>query len=199
MGRSVIFRLIRANCYARRGSGFRRKSIQAAIGLIRNGGVRKFLLNLLVDAGSLFWVGIAKDAGKFQQHKRPRHENALLVRQSTKGFDRILGLASAGVNNRHLILGHGGEFLVAGAADLLQFFERLIVALEVLETKGGIVARKFSGIRALISVGNFGELLRSILNAGGLIEIERLIGFGGVRTRRDVATRSLPSAVYIAR
>src|SRR5258708_6930276 len=32
MGRSVVFRLNRANCYARDGSGFRRKSIQAGIG-----------------------------------------------------------------------------------------------------------------------------------------------------------------------
>src|SRR6266581_2451694 len=155
----------RANSYARSGSGFRRKRIQAAIGLIRNRGVREFLLDLLVDACGLFWVGIAKEAGKFQQHQRTRHKCALFVRQSTKDFDRIISLAGPRVNDRHLILRHRSELFVATADDLLQFFERLVVAFEVLETKRGIVASVFSGICAGIFVRTLCELSRSTLRA----------------------------------
>src|SRR5438046_2033834 len=46
-------------------SGLRQKRIKAAIGWIRNHGVRKFLFDLLVDAGGLLRIGIAKDACKF--------------------------------------------------------------------------------------------------------------------------------------
>ena len=80
MGRSVMFHLIRGNARVRSGSGFRRKRIQAAIGLIRDGGVREFLLYLLVNCGGLGRIGIAKDASKFQKDQRPRHKSALLVR-----------------------------------------------------------------------------------------------------------------------
>src|SRR5713226_7543902 len=107
MDRSVIFRLSRAISDARSESGFWRKSIQAAIGLIRDGGIREFFLYLLINAG------------KFQQHQRPRHKSALLVRQSAKGFHGIIGLASTGRNERHLILGHGRKLLIAAAADFL--------------------------------------------------------------------------------
>src|SRR5256885_16813201 len=72
---------------------------------------------------------------KFQQHKWARNEDAGLVRQSTKDFDGIIRLAGAGVNDRRLILRHAGELFVAAAADLLQLFDCLIVALQVLETK----------------------------------------------------------------
>src|SRR5437588_495977 len=121
--------------------------VATAIGM---SGVREFFLDLLVDAGGLFGTGIAKDAGEFQQHKWTRNEDAGLVRQSAKGFDGIIGSAGAGVNDRHLILRHGGELFVAAAANLLQFLENLIVALEVLETKRGVIAREFSGIGARI-------------------------------------------------
>src|SRR6266403_1242388 len=195
MGRSVMFQLIRGNARAQSGSGFRRKRIQAAIGLIRDSGVREFLLDLLVDAGGFLWIRTAKDSGEFQQHKWARNEDAGLVRQSAKDFDCIIGFAGARVNDRHLILRHGGQLFVTAAADLLQFFECLIVALEVLETKRGVVAREFSGIRAGILVGNLGELLQSILEARGIIGIDGLIGVGGVRSCTDPALVSLHGGI----
>src|SRR2546421_12460126 len=154
MGRSVMFQLSRGNARAQSGSGFRRKRIQAAISLIRDSGVREFLLDLLVDAGGFLWIRTAKDSGEFQQHKWARNEDAGLVRQSTKDFDGIIRLAGAGVNDRRLILRHAGELFVAAAADLLQLFDCLIVVLQVLETKRGVVVRESSGIRVWILVGN---------------------------------------------
>ena len=65
------------------------------------------------------------------------------------------------------------------------------MALEVLETKRGVIAREFSGIGARIFVGNFGEFLQSVLDARGLIGIDGLIGVGGIRSRADAALVSL--------
>src|SRR5882762_5600767 len=193
--RSVMFRLLRANSQARIRSGFRREKIHAAIGLVRDGGVRKFLLDLLVDAGGFFGVGSAKDAGKFQQYHRPRHEDTRFIRQSAEDFDGIIGLAGAGINYRHLILRHGRELFVAAAADFFQLLERLIVVLEALEAKRLVVTREFSGLRAGILVGHLGELLHGVLRARGLIGIERLVRTCGIRTSGDAALVSLRGGI----
>src|SRR5437773_12098359 len=95
MGRSVMFHLIRGNARVRSGSGFRRKRIQAAIGLISEGGVREFLLDLLVNAGGFLWIGTAKGTGKFQQHKRARNVDAWLVSQIAIAYDYVSGFAGA--------------------------------------------------------------------------------------------------------
>src|SRR5258706_8391111 len=107
----------------------------------------------------------------------------MLVRQSAKDFDSIIGLAGAGVDDRHLILRHSRELLVTASADLLQFLECLIVTIEILETEGGVVARKFPGIHIGILVGYLDEFLHGLLRARGLIGIERRTGIGGGRKR----------------
>ena len=85
--------------------------------------------------------------------------------------------------------------MVAAAADLLQFFDCLIVALQVLETKRGVVARESSRIRVCILVGNLGELLQSVLDARGLIRIDGLAGIGRISGRANAALVSLHAGI----
>ena len=65
------------------------------------------------------------------------------------------------------------------------------MALEVLKTKRRVIAREFTRIRAGIFVCNFDELLHGVLGARGFVVEERLVGIGGVRSRRNAALVSL--------
>src|SRR5205823_12185796 len=66
-----------------------------------------------------------------------------------------------------------------------------IVALQVLETKRGVVVRESSGIRVWILVGNLGEPLQSVLDARGLIGIDGRAEIGRIRSRANAALVSL--------
>src|SRR5258708_12918267 len=104
MGRSIIFRLTRANACPRNGSGFRRKRIQTAISLIRNGSIWEIFFDLLVDTNGLFRIRIAKEARKFQQYQWPRHKCTLLIGQITETLYVLLTPPTATLTKAHLIL-----------------------------------------------------------------------------------------------
>ncbi len=73
------FQLICANGKLRSGSGLRRNLVQTAIGLVRHGGIRKFLFDLLVDGSGFLRIGLAQETCQFQEHQRPGHEHGGLV------------------------------------------------------------------------------------------------------------------------
>src|SRR5262249_28516908 len=106
------------------GSGFR-ECVQTPIGLFRNSGMRKFLLQLLIDAGGFPGIRLAKHARKFEQDQGTRHERRRFVGQSTKDLDGILRFVGAGINDPHLILRHGGKLFIAPSTDFPQLFKGL--------------------------------------------------------------------------
>src|SRR5205085_10859820 len=87
---------------AARWSGLRRNRIQAAVGLFGDVRIRELFLDLLIDARGLFWIRIAKNARKLQQHHGTRHKHAWLVRESAKQLGGVARFSGARVNNGHL-------------------------------------------------------------------------------------------------
>src|SRR5713101_4500574 len=98
MGRSVMFRPIRARTPPRSGSRLRRKAIQSAIGFVRDGCVWELFFDLLINAGGLLRIGLAEQARKFEQDQRARHERGRFICQGAVDLDGLLGLAGTRIN-----------------------------------------------------------------------------------------------------
>src|SRR4029077_5505773 len=93
--------------------GFRRKQIQAAVGLLGNSGIRKFLLDLLVHVRGFLRIGLPQDIPQLQQRQRAGNENGALVRKFAESLRGVLGLAGTRINHAYLILRHVAQLFVA--------------------------------------------------------------------------------------
>src|SRR5690348_4314967 len=97
---------------ARERSGLRRDRVEASVRRFGDRGVRKFLFELLIYAGGLLWIGLAKLVSKLQEHRGPRDQHGRFVGKCAENLDGFGGLSGTRIDHRHLKLGHRGEFLV---------------------------------------------------------------------------------------
>ncbi len=132
---------------------FRRDHPESAVCPFDHGRIGKLFLNLLIEVGSFRGIALTQKIGEFHEHQRPRHKYRAQFGNRTVGSHGVIRLARASVNVRHLVLRHGGKFFVAARAELFQFFESLVVALEIFQFEGLIVAGEASGVSARILIG----------------------------------------------
>src|SRR6202008_3464325 len=85
-------------------SGLRRQEFQPAVRFVSYRSVGIIFLELFVERGGLFGIGLAKHAGKFEQHQRLRHQNRARRTERTQGLSGLVHLAGSFRDQRRLVL-----------------------------------------------------------------------------------------------
>src|SRR5262249_22739733 len=169
------------NAESRKRLRLRREQIEAAVGALGNGGVRWIVLfQLLVERGGFRGIALPEQVGEFEKSKWPWDKSGFRIGDGAVGFDGVVGFSRAGVKIGELILRHGREFFVAAADELFQFFDGLILLLEIQQREGFVVARESTGIGFGIFVSDGGEFWVRVLRALLTVGVSELAGFGGL-------------------